>query len=161
MYTLGALGNFLVLVVLVIFVFALTGMQLFGGVFRSERPRTHFDTLPASLRTVFQLLTGSRWRQVMVDMIGATNPSSALYFVTLNIVGSFVARGATPYPTFSHCAALLTRTPPSRLTRHCHTPITVLSTYLNLRIRISASLQTSRWISAAPEPLCGDSARLL
>lgn len=28
----------------------------------------------------------------MVTMVNATNPSSALYFVSLNVVGSFVAR---------------------------------------------------------------------
>lgn len=30
--------------------------------------------------------------QVMVEMMNATNPSSALYFIALNVVGSFVAR---------------------------------------------------------------------
>lgn len=48
------------------------------GAFRQTTlPRTHFDTLPAALRTVFQLLTGARWRSARSPPPGSSLPAGA------------------------------------------------------------------------------------
>ena len=65
------LGNFSFIVILAIFIFALLGMQLFGGKMcgldDGETPRHNFDTLLWALVTVFQVLTGEDWNAVMYD----------------------------------------------------------------------------------------------
>ncbi|GAB1286033.1 Voltage-dependent N-type calcium channel subunit alpha-1B [Apodemus speciosus] len=59
--------SLLFLLFLFIVVFALLGMQLFGGQFnfQDETPTTNFDTFPAAILTVFQILTGEDWNAVM------------------------------------------------------------------------------------------------
>ncbi len=59
--------SLLLLLFLFIFIFGLLGMQLFGGKFSSdgERPDAHFDTFSPALLTVFQILTGEDWNEVM------------------------------------------------------------------------------------------------
>ena len=56
----------LVLLCLFIFIFALLGMQLFGGAFNfpDGTPDANFDTFVISLLTVFQVLTGEDWNEV-------------------------------------------------------------------------------------------------
>ena len=87
------LGNFSFIVFLAIFIFALLGMQLFGGKMcgldDGEVPRHNFDTLLWALVTVFQVLTGEDWNAVMYDGMAA-NGSSALYFVLLLVIGNFL-----------------------------------------------------------------------
>jgi voltage-dependent calcium channel R type alpha-1E len=68
--------SLLFLLFLFIVIFALLGMQLFGGRFNFRKyntiqmilicldnfhPYTHFDTFPIALITVFQILTGEDW----------------------------------------------------------------------------------------------------
>ncbi|CAD5115428.1 DgyrCDS4403 [Dimorphilus gyrociliatus] len=70
-------------------------MQVFGGKFNfdhtQEKPRHNFDTFTQSLFTVFQILTGEDWNEVMYDGIrafGGVNKVGALvclYFVVLFI----------------------------------------------------------------------------
>uniref|UniRef100_A0A452THY8 Voltage-dependent P/Q-type calcium channel subunit alpha-1A n=1 Tax=Ursus maritimus TaxID=29073 RepID=A0A452THY8_URSMA len=63
--------SLLFLLFLFIVVFALLGMQLFGGQFNFDEgtPPTNFDTFPAAIMTVFQILTGEDWNEVMYDGI--------------------------------------------------------------------------------------------
>ncbi|RMB93772.1 hypothetical protein DUI87_29764 [Hirundo rustica rustica] len=63
--------SLLFLLFLFIVVFALLGMQLFGGQFNFDdgTPPTNFDTFPAAIMTVFQILTGEDWNAVMYDGI--------------------------------------------------------------------------------------------
>nr|XP_029512129.1 voltage-dependent P/Q-type calcium channel subunit alpha-1A-like [Oncorhynchus nerka] len=60
--------SLLFLLFLFIVVFALLGMQLFGGQFNFESgtPPTNFDTFPAAIMTVFQILTEKTWNMVQV-----------------------------------------------------------------------------------------------
>ena len=48
-------------------VFALLGMQLFGGNLNSEdgKPNTNFDSFIPAFLTVFQVLTGEDWVNIM------------------------------------------------------------------------------------------------
>lgn len=88
------LGNFSFIIFLAIFIFALLGMQLFGGKMcgldDGEVPRHNFDTLLWALVTVFQVLTGEDWNEVMYDGMAATSNASAFYFVCLLVIGNFL-----------------------------------------------------------------------
>ena len=56
--------------VLFIVIFALLGMQVFGGKFNGvedgQKPRAHFDTFSQAMLTVFQILTGEDWNEVCI-----------------------------------------------------------------------------------------------
>ncbi|KAI4810148.1 hypothetical protein KUCAC02_018994 [Chaenocephalus aceratus] len=70
MSSMKSIISLLFLLFLFIVVFALLGMQLFGGrfIFEDYTP-TNFDTFPASIMTVFQILTGEDWNEVMYNGI--------------------------------------------------------------------------------------------
>lgn len=63
--------SLLFLLFLFILIFALLGMQLFGGQFNlpGGTPETNFNTFPIALLTVFQILTGEDWNEVMYQGI--------------------------------------------------------------------------------------------
>ena len=92
--TLISLGEFSFVVILTVFIFALLGMQMFGGKMcgldDGEIPRHNFDTLLWALVTVFQVLTGEDWNAVMYDGMKVGGSWSALYFVLLLIIGQFL-----------------------------------------------------------------------
>ena len=58
-----SIASLLLLLFLFIVIFALLGMQVFGGWFNfsetEEKPRSNFDTFYAALLTVFQVSLGS------------------------------------------------------------------------------------------------------
>ncbi|XP_061741453.1 voltage-dependent P/Q-type calcium channel subunit alpha-1A isoform X8 [Nerophis ophidion] len=88
--------SLLFLLFLFIVVFALLGMQLFGGQFNFENgtPPTNFDTFPAAIMTVFQILTGEDWNMVMYDGIksqGGVNKGMAfsIFFIVLTLFGNY------------------------------------------------------------------------
>jgi voltage-dependent calcium channel L type alpha-1D len=102
--TLHEVGNFAVLFMLFVYIYALIGMQTFAGQFRFDEygfpvardqpaayvPRANFDTLLWSAVTVFQILTGENWNVVMMDGWRASGWSSVLYFVSLVVLGNFI-----------------------------------------------------------------------
>ncbi|KAJ8383739.1 hypothetical protein AAFF_G00215810 [Aldrovandia affinis] len=88
--------SLLFLLFLFIVVFALLGMQLFGGQFNFETgtPPTNFDTFPAAIMTVFQILTGEDWNVVMYDGIksqGGVNKGMvfSIFFIVLTLFGNY------------------------------------------------------------------------
>ena len=89
-------GNCSVLLAVVIFIFSLLGMQLFGGQlteekFDGEQPMAHFDSFWWSLVTVFQVLTGENWNDVVYNcMHGVGWAIPTIYFSLLNIVGTYL-----------------------------------------------------------------------
>ncbi|KAJ8301680.1 hypothetical protein KUTeg_020667 [Tegillarca granosa] len=93
-----SIASLLLLLFLFIVIFALLGMQLFGGKFNfpDEKPRSNFDTFFQSLLTVFQILTGEDWNEVMyagIKSYGGVSKFGAvvcLYFVFLFIVGNYI-----------------------------------------------------------------------
>ena len=86
----------LVLLCLFIFIFALLGMQLFGGKFLDDESRATFDNFFQACFTVFQILTGEDWNVVMYDGIQAYGGIKGLgavaliYFLFLFIAGNFI-----------------------------------------------------------------------
>ncbi|XP_026195314.1 voltage-dependent N-type calcium channel subunit alpha-1B isoform X3 [Anabas testudineus] len=88
--------SLLFLLFLFIVVFALLGMQLFGGQFNfeDETPTTNFDTFPAAILTVFQILTGEDWNTVMyhgIESQGGVRRGmfSSIYFIVLTLFGNY------------------------------------------------------------------------
>ncbi|XP_053705164.1 voltage-dependent N-type calcium channel subunit alpha-1B isoform X1 [Synchiropus splendidus] len=88
--------SLLFLLFLFIVVFALLGMQLFGGQFNFEKetPTTNFDTFPAAILTVFQILTGEDWNAVMyhgIESQGGVRRGmfSSVYFIVLTLFGNY------------------------------------------------------------------------
>uniref|UniRef100_A0A8C6KJU4 Voltage-dependent P/Q-type calcium channel subunit alpha-1A n=1 Tax=Nothobranchius furzeri TaxID=105023 RepID=A0A8C6KJU4_NOTFU len=89
--------SLLFLLFLFIVVFALLGMQLFGGQFNFESgtPPTNFDTFAAAIMTVFQILTGEDWNVVMYDGIesqgGVNNKGMvfSIFFIVLTLFGNY------------------------------------------------------------------------
>uniref|UniRef100_A0A8C2DYZ0 Voltage-dependent P/Q-type calcium channel subunit alpha-1A n=1 Tax=Cyprinus carpio TaxID=7962 RepID=A0A8C2DYZ0_CYPCA len=88
--------SLLFLLFLFIVVFALLGMQLFGGQFNFESgtPPTNFDTFPAAIMTVFQILTGEDWNMVMYDGIESQGGVKkgmvfSVFFIVLTLFGNY------------------------------------------------------------------------
>ncbi|XP_039297401.1 voltage-dependent calcium channel type D subunit alpha-1 isoform X4 [Nilaparvata lugens] len=95
-----SIASLLLLLFLFIVIFALLGMQVFGGKFNFEptqnKPRSNFDTFWQSLLTVFQILTGEDWNVVMYDGIRAYGGVASvgilacIYFIILFICGNYI-----------------------------------------------------------------------
>ncbi|XP_050531904.1 voltage-dependent calcium channel type A subunit alpha-1 isoform X4 [Daktulosphaira vitifoliae] len=89
--------SLLFLLFLFILIFALLGMQLFGGQFNFEdgTPATNFNTFSIALLTVFQILTGEDWNEVMYQGIRSQSETQgggmiyAIYFIVLVLFGNY------------------------------------------------------------------------
>uniref|UniRef100_A0A8C1RHR0 Voltage-dependent calcium channel type A subunit alpha-1 n=1 Tax=Cyprinus carpio TaxID=7962 RepID=A0A8C1RHR0_CYPCA len=95
MNSMKSIISLLFLLFLFIVVFALLGMQLFGGrfIFEDYTP-TNFDTFPAAIMTVFQILTGEDWNEVMYNGIRSqggvkSGMWSSIYFIVLTLFGNY------------------------------------------------------------------------
>ncbi|UJR27700.1 hypothetical protein I4U23_008977 [Adineta vaga] len=89
--------SLLFLLFLFILIFALLGMQLFGGEFsfEQETPLQNFNKFATALITVFQILTGEDWNEIMYNGIrsqGGANGKGmiySLYFIILVLFGNY------------------------------------------------------------------------
>ncbi|XP_076740743.1 calcium channel, voltage-dependent, P/Q type, alpha 1A subunit, b isoform X7 [Maylandia zebra] len=89
--------SLLFLLFLFIVVFALLGMQLFGGQFNFDdgTPPTNFDTFAAAIMTVFQILTGEDWNEVMyygIESQGGVKDKGmifSIFFIVLTLFGNY------------------------------------------------------------------------
>ncbi|KAM0735591.1 Voltage-dependent calcium channel type D subunit alpha-1 [Formica fusca] len=95
-----SIASLLLLLFLFIVIFALLGMQVFGGKFNfndnEEKTRHNFDSFWQSLLTVFQILTGEDWNVVMyvgIEAYGGVASFGVLacvYFIILFICGNYI-----------------------------------------------------------------------
>ncbi|XP_035230551.1 voltage-dependent calcium channel type D subunit alpha-1-like isoform X2 [Stegodyphus dumicola] len=95
-----SIASLLLLLFLFIVIFALLGMQVFGGKFNNnpheDKPRSNFDSFWQSLLTVFQILTGEDWNEVMYHGInayggvGSPGVLACIYFIILFICGNYI-----------------------------------------------------------------------
>uniref|UniRef100_A0A8D0H471 Voltage-dependent L-type calcium channel subunit alpha n=1 Tax=Sphenodon punctatus TaxID=8508 RepID=A0A8D0H471_SPHPU len=94
-----SIASLLLLLFLFIIIFALLGMQLFGGKYDfedMEAGRSTFDNLPQALISVFQILTGEDWNSIMYNGIMAYGGPSfpgmllCIYFVILFVCGNYI-----------------------------------------------------------------------
>ena len=120
-FTLTTIGDYVILLMLFVYVFALLGMSFFAGrikfdsnglcsvqqpgsypepiifpvyrdriAFEGEAPRTNFDELVWSVITIFQVLMGQGWNNIMYEAMRCVGPISALYFIALVIGGNII-----------------------------------------------------------------------
>ncbi|KYQ52756.1 Voltage-dependent calcium channel type D subunit alpha-1 [Trachymyrmex zeteki] len=93
-----SIASLLLLLFLFIVIFALLGMQVFGGKFNfsdmEEKTRHNFDSFWQSLLTVFQILTGEDWNAVMYvgilayGGVASIGVLACVYFIILFICDS-------------------------------------------------------------------------
>jgi len=111
-------SNACLLLIIIMFIFTLLGKQMFGGQMATCLPitwreqykefyddkywgdcavpdddiaRGHFDYFWWSFMTVFQVLTGENWNEVLYFAIDGTSwELASIYFVMLNVVGQYV-----------------------------------------------------------------------
>lgn len=89
--------SLLFLLFLFLLIFALLGMQLFGGEFNFETgtPAANFNTIANALLTVFQILTGEDWNEVMYNGIRSQGGIErggmvySIYFIILVLFGNY------------------------------------------------------------------------
>ncbi|KAE9001800.1 Sodium channel protein type 5 subunit alpha [Phytophthora rubi] len=103
----ASITNFGVLLFLFIYIYALVGVQFFGNTMRFDDegyptpftlegfwngtvPRNNFDTLLWAAVTVFQIITGENWNNIMYFAILGNGMFSCVYFISLVILGDFV-----------------------------------------------------------------------
>ncbi|CAD7672553.1 unnamed protein product [Nyctereutes procyonoides] len=94
-----SIASLLLLLFLFIIIFALLGMQLFGGRYDfedTEVRRSNFDNFPQALISVFQVLTGEDWNSMMYSGIMAYGGPSypgvlvCIYFIILFVCGNYI-----------------------------------------------------------------------
>ncbi|KAG5317437.1 CAC1D protein, partial [Pseudoatta argentina] len=95
-----SIASLLLLLFLFIVIFALLGMQVFGGKFNfsdnEEKTRHNFDSFWQSLLTVFQILTGEDWNAVMYigilayGGVAGIGVLACVYFIILFICGNYI-----------------------------------------------------------------------
>ena len=110
MNSMRSIVSLLFLLFLFILIFALLGMQVFGGKwnFPEGRPSANFDTFPIAMLTVFQILTGEDWNEVLyngIKSMGGVEGGGMLfsiYFVVLVLFGNckFMIPNNTSHPSF-------------------------------------------------------------
>lgn len=99
--TIQSIGNYVVLLVLFIYVFALMGMQFFAGKLKFNEEgqpdmdngkdrRYNFNTIDVTFLTIFQLLIGDNWNDLMYDVVRVTSDVSVLYFIVITVIVTLV-----------------------------------------------------------------------
>uniref|UniRef100_A0A671YKB1 Calcium voltage-gated channel subunit alpha1 E n=1 Tax=Sparus aurata TaxID=8175 RepID=A0A671YKB1_SPAAU len=107
MNSMKSIISLIFLLFLFIVVFALLGMQLFGDdifvdYISDDYTPTNFDTFPAAIMTVFQILTGEDWNEVMYNGIRSqggvkSGMWSSIYFIVLTLFGNSIHRSRPTY----------------------------------------------------------------
>lgn len=91
--------TFVVLLVITMAIFAIVGMQLFGGLMFAPGPpggsrgpptRRNFDTFWSGFLTVFQILTLEDWNLTYYDLSSARQWAAPIYMVTFIIIGHYL-----------------------------------------------------------------------
>jgi len=99
LHTLPSMGYLCILLLLFMFIMAVAGMFLFGGKFQppdlSDSPRANFDTFGAGMLSVFQVLTGENWNEILYDGIEAGGYFTVVYFLILVVIGNFIVLNLT------------------------------------------------------------------
>ena len=100
--TLPRVAPLSLLVFLMIVIYSLLGMMLFGGRFyfpyrddcspwkTCAVPRANFDDFPTAFISVFQILTGEDWNMIFYDTVAVTGMAAVLFFVIIVIVGNYI-----------------------------------------------------------------------
>lgn len=84
-----------------IYVFALLGMSFFAGNIKFDKddnvdlvngtpPRENFDSIEWSVITIFEVMMGEGWNDLMYQVIRSFHPVGALYFIFLVMLGNII-----------------------------------------------------------------------
>ena len=100
--TMGALGNLCFVLAIIIFIFAVMGMQVFGANYDlavkehrwEQLPRWNFKDFLRSFMIVFRVLCGE-WIESMWDCIWCSGYVCIPFFLLTMIIGSLVVRIVT------------------------------------------------------------------
>ena len=93
--TMGALGNLCFVLAIIVFIFAVMGMQLYGGNYFKKflpLPRWNFTDFLHSFMIVFRVLCGE-WIESMWDCIHCSGFICVPFFLLTMIVGNLVVSG--------------------------------------------------------------------
>ena len=99
--TVAGIKDYIILLALFIYVWALLGMSFFAGKVKfdsdgkldlknGEAPRTNFDKAHKAFLTVFQVMIGENWNSVMYNHMLATGEATCLFFILLVIMGNII-----------------------------------------------------------------------
>eukprot|EP00966_Prymnesium_polylepis_P042140 978787-Prymnesium_polylepis.1 len=109
MRALPHMSNLIFLITLMMFIFALLGMQFFGGIYNpstgyslvacpggscsdpnlAEKPDMNFDYLYPAMLTVFVLLTGE-WMDAMETAADVLGPVASVFFIIVVLLGKYL-----------------------------------------------------------------------
>jgi hypothetical protein len=101
-FTLTTISDYVILLLLFIFVFALMGMSFFAGKIKFDEdldtvdivngvpPRTNFDTLLWAVITIFEVLMGEAWNDIMYQSIRSVHNVAAIYYILLVVGGNII-----------------------------------------------------------------------
>lgn len=100
-FTISTIGPYVIFLSFCIYIFSLVGMSFYAGkvkfdefdkidLINGKSPRENFDTLGNSVLTIFEVLMGAGWSDIMFSYIRCTSSSAAIYFVLLVIVGGII-----------------------------------------------------------------------
>ncbi|CAG5115373.1 unnamed protein product, partial [Candidula unifasciata] len=92
--TLGALGNLCLILAIVIYIFAVIGMQLFEDDYVKEKfmnniPRWNFTDFYHSMLMIFRVLCGE-WIEPLYDCMQVTNEQCMFVFLPALVFGNFI-----------------------------------------------------------------------
>lgn len=101
-FTLTTIGNYFVLLLLFIYIYALLGKQFFANKLKFDPltglkdlengiiPRNNFDDTLTACRTVFAIMIGDDWHLVFYKCVLATGWWSSIYLITLILFGNII-----------------------------------------------------------------------
>jgi hypothetical protein len=99
--TISSMGNYTVLLFLYMYISSLIGMQMFAGKLKydkngfpdsnGESPRLNFDNIWITFLTIFTVIIGDNWNEIMYNCMRSTNMTVGfLYFLSLIVFGQIV-----------------------------------------------------------------------
>jgi voltage-dependent calcium channel T type alpha-1I len=89
----SSIANLGLLMFLLIFIYALIGMQFFSGEIPDNEDgefRFNFNSFGYSLITIFVLLTSENWNDILINFIHKDGFEASLYFVSIIIFGNIM-----------------------------------------------------------------------
>ena len=89
----GPVGNITLILGVIIYIFAVAGMKIFGDAYKTENsgdvPRWNFNGFWHAFVMVFRILCGE-WIEPLWDCMKATSPVAILFFLPAFVIGNFI-----------------------------------------------------------------------
>jgi voltage-gated sodium channel len=81
----GSMGYVGLLLGIMFYIYAITGVHLFGG-----HDRENFGSLPQTFLTLFQIITLDDWRNLLTSAGGDSPAVAVIYFVSFILLGTMI-----------------------------------------------------------------------